>query len=202
MMLDRAIDLVPKSRLHLLNADCIRPEEIEPNGRKLVDLLTEVAAFVEACRQGVYYEDFNVNSRNYMETSAGNDDRFIVDCDRLLKRCVKNSEQSRDAETAEAFELIFSILRRIDDGYDDVFFADEAGSWQVGVDWRSVFPAWFKALAATASPAEFASKVVCEVDHYASYDRAHYLAAARRVATAEQKAALKAKSIARKSQSN
>ena len=39
-----------------------------------------------------------------------------------------------------------------------VFFADEGGSWQVGVDWKSVLPADFRCLAETAGPEEFARK--------------------------------------------
>src|SRR5262249_24272214 len=35
----------------------------------------------------------------------------------------------------------------IDEGHDDiVFFADEGGSWQVGIYWRKVFPPWFRCL--------------------------------------------------------
>ena len=39
-----------------------------------------------------------------------------------------------------------------------IFFADEGGSWMVGVDWRQVLPAWFRVLSATASPAEIARR--------------------------------------------
>ena len=44
-----------------------------------------------------------------------------------------------------------------------IFFADEAGSWQIGVDWRTVFPAYFAAyfgcLAEAAAADEFAKTV-------------------------------------------
>ncbi len=56
-----------------------------------------------------------------------------------------------------------------------VFFADEAGSWQVGVDWREVLPAWFKCLRQTAEPEEYARSVVGIV----RYDRERYLQKAR-----------------------
>jgi len=36
----------------------------------------------------------------------------------------------------EAFELLLGLLRRIDKGDDVIFFADEEGSWRIGVDWR------------------------------------------------------------------
>ena len=36
----------------------------------------------------------------------------------------------------EAFELLLGLLRRIDKGDDVIFFADDEGSWRIGVDWR------------------------------------------------------------------
>ncbi len=36
----------------------------------------------------------------------------------------------------QVFEVIFSLLRHIDECTDDIlFFADEGGSWEVGVNW-------------------------------------------------------------------
>jgi len=37
---------------------------------------------------------------------------------------------------------------------------DEAGSWQVGVDWEEVLPAWFRSLSPGADPCEWAEAVV------------------------------------------
>jgi hypothetical protein len=86
---------------------------------------------------------------------------------------------------------IFNLLRRIDEGRDDIlFFADEGGSWQVGIDWEKVFPAWFRCLSRTASPDEYGRLVVAAID---DLDLAHprdHLEAARRPATAAQKKAL------------
>ena len=56
------------------------------------------------------------------------------------------------------------MLRHIDEGNDDVVFvADEGGSWQVGVDWGKVVPAWFRCLSKSAEPSEFASVVVTTI---------------------------------------
>jgi hypothetical protein len=50
------------------------------------------------------------------------------------------------ATVREAFELLFALLRRLDRDPDSVvFFADEGGSWQVGVDWRPALAAYFRA---------------------------------------------------------
>ena len=92
----------------------------------------------------------------------------------------------------EAFELLFALLRRIDEDPDSVvFFADEAGSWQVGVDWRAALPAYFRCLADGTSGDEFAREVHRAISDFADYERPRQLTAARRVANAEQKAALR-----------
>ena len=152
-------------------------------------LLADVRAFDAAVRGGEYYESFNVNSRNYMDRSPGTR-RFIAECNRLLGRCGASSNGPRPTETRAAFELIFDLLRRIDEGNDDVFFADEQGSWQVDVEWNDVLPAWSACLAKSATPDEFGdavARVVGDFEPHAS--RKHY-AAARKVASAAQRAAL------------
>jgi hypothetical protein len=72
-----------------------------------------------------------------------------------------------------------------------VFFADESGSWQIGVDWRTALPAYFRCLAEGASGDEFACEVDRVISDFANYERPRHLTAARRVANAEQKAALR-----------
>lgn len=48
----------------------------------------------------------------------------------------------------EAFELLLPLCRLIDEGSERVvFFADEAGSWQLDVDWRAMLSAYFGCLA-------------------------------------------------------
>lgn len=37
------------------------------------------------------------------------------------------------------------VFYMLDDAIDVIFFADEGGSWQVGVDWERVLPPWFRA---------------------------------------------------------
>ncbi|MDD5705372.1 MAG: hypothetical protein PHR35_05565 [Kiritimatiellae bacterium] len=73
---------------------------------------------------------------------------------------------------------------------DVVFFADEGGSWQVGVDWQKVLPAWFACLSATVEPDEYAHRVVDVVDRFVKYDRDKFLTMAARGASAAQRTAL------------
>lgn len=71
------------------------------------------------------------------------------------------------------------------------------GSWQVGVDWRKVFPAWYRSVARTAEPEDFAGVVVETVDAFEGHDREEHFAAARKVASAAQRRALDVRAAAR-----
>lgn len=75
-----------------------------------------------------------------------------------------------------------------------MFFADEAGAWQLGTDWRAVLPAWARCLAATAEPDEFAREIDRRIREHCEHDRTRLVAAARAVASAPQKKALTAMS--------
>jgi hypothetical protein len=139
----------------------------------------------------VYYQSFDVNSKNCMEKSKGTE-AFIAEFDRLLGICIRDGKRGPRAPVREAFDLLFTLLRKIDECNDDVvFFADEGGSWQVGVDWRSALPAYFRCLADVAAPDDFAREVDRTITDFAEYDRPRHLAAALRLANAEQKAALR-----------
>ncbi len=189
-LLDGAIDLVPKSRLAELSSGFFPAESLVASKPKKQALLVEVRAFHTAAMRGDYYESFNVNSKNFMDQSEGTQ-HFIAEFERIMRRCVNAVDEVPAGELREAFDLMLSILRHIDQGNDDVvFFADEAGSWQVGVDWRTTLPAYFKCLAGCAEAEEFARLAFGAVHDFADYDRAKVLTEARRVASKEQKAAL------------
>ncbi len=190
-LLDQAIDLVPKSRLADLANAHVPPESFAKSKATKKSLLDEVRAFHTAAMRGEYYEGFNVNSKNFMDQSEGTQ-TFIAEFERIMDRCVKAVEKVPANELREAFDLLLSILRHIDQGNDDVvFFADEAGSWQVGVDWRATLPAYFACVAASAEPEEFARLALGASRDFADYDRGKLLTEARRVASKEQKAALR-----------
>jgi hypothetical protein len=141
--------------------------------------------------RGEYYESFGVNSKNFMAKSGGTEE-FIAEFDRLIGECVRAVVKGPHAPARQAFDLLFALLRRLDDDPDSVvFFADEAGSWQVGVDWRAVLPAYFRCLAEVTPPEDFAREVDRVISDFADYERPHHLVAARRVANGKQKAALR-----------
>jgi hypothetical protein len=187
---ERAIEIVPKAKLRAVVADMVQLDELAERKRGPTPLLEEVRTFVDASLRGDYYESFNVNSRNYMEKSEGTE-AFIAEIDRLFGKCVKAATKGPRATVRMAFELLLAVLHRIDEDSDSVvFFADEGGVWQVGVDWRPTLAAYFQCLAESSSSEEFARAVDLAIC-VANYDRSKHMAAARRVANAEQKAALR-----------
>jgi hypothetical protein len=188
VVLERALDHVPKTRLpELVDGFISFDALVATAGKKKVSLLEKVKTFHEASLRGEYYDAFDVNSKNFMNMSEG----WVAECERLFKDVLQFSAEGDPGEARQAFELLFALLRRIDEGEDDVvFFADEGGSWQVGVDWPKVLPAWFRCLAATAEPEEYARLVDGMIKDFVRHDAPMYMTKARGAATREQKAAL------------
>jgi hypothetical protein len=187
---ERAIEMVPRRKLQALVGDFVSVEGARTKkGPK--PLLDEVRAFHQASMRGDYYESFAVNSHNYREMSRGTDS-FIAEFGRLLGMCIAAADRGPPGPVREAFDLLFGLLRHIDDGQDDViFFADEVGSYEVGVDWRIALPAYFRCLAETASPVDFAREADRAIKDFAEYERPRHLTVARRAASVQQKAALR-----------
>ena len=102
-----------------------------------------------------------------------------------------HSKEEDPATVCQAFEIIFSLLSKIDEGTDDIlFFADEGGSWEVGVDWENVLPAWFKVLSATAGPSGYAQGITTVLKRHYKHGRIKMFAVARKIATPAQRQAL------------
>jgi hypothetical protein len=188
---ERAIDLVPRAKLGALVSDMVGLDQLTEGKRGAAPLLEEVRRFHDASLRSEYYDSFDVNSKNFMDKSEGTE-AFIAEFDRLVGKCVRAAAKGPYAPVRDAFELLLALLRRIDEDPDSVvFFADEAGSWQVGVDWRAVLPAYFRCLADGTPGEDFARKVDGTISDFANHERPRHLAAARLVANAEQKAALR-----------
>ena len=191
-MLDNAIELLPLSKLHQIAKKHLDLNRLRPDTEKaaIPSLLTAVKFFEKASLAGEYYESFGVNSQNYTQQSAGTSS-WIAEFRRLLDRCVMNAKKSNPAEVREAMDSLFGLLNHIDKGDDNIiFFADEGGSWQVGVDWAKVLPVWFKVLSATAEPEEYAEQVTALLSCHYRYGRDKMLAIACRTATTHQRKAL------------
>jgi hypothetical protein len=186
-MLDDAIDLLPPAKLRKIAGRYLNLKGLLSDGDKgrKADLLTDVKAFATASRA---YESFDVNYKNRTEQSRGTT-AWIAGWRRLLDRCVAEEKKGNPAEVRGAFDILFGLLDYIDECKDDViFFADEGGSWQVGVDWDRVLPPWFRVLSATAAPEEYAERITFLLEHHQGRDK--MLAVARKTATSEQRRAL------------
>src|SRR6266436_8267916 len=191
-ILDDAIELLPPANLLKIAKKYFDLKRLRPDAEQVTNpsLLTEVKRFEKASLAGEYYESFGVNSKNYTQQSSGTS-AWIAEYLRLLDRCVINAKKSNPAEVREAMDILFGLLNHIDECHDDViFFADEGGSWQVGVDWASVLPVWFKVLSATAEPEEYAKRITALLSCRYAYGRDKMLAIARRTATTYQREAL------------
>jgi len=186
-LLDDAISLLPPAKLRQLLTQYMKPEQFVSDVAGKRDLLAEVQAFQKACLAREYYEAFDVNSKNCTQSSLGTL-AWIADFRRLLFRCVEQAKKRNVASVRCAFDTLFELLDRFDDADDRmVFFADEGGSWMIGVDWKQVLPAWFRVLSLTADPAEYVRRFETFVGRHGNYQRAELLAEARQVATPSQR---------------
>ena len=191
-MLDDAIELLPLVKLHKIAKKYLDLERLRPEAEQVTkpSLFADVKRFEKAGLAGEYYESFAVNSKNYTQQCAGTS-AWIAEYLRLLDRCLINAKNSNPAEVREAMDILFGLLNHLDEGHDDViFFADEGGSWQVGVDWAKVLPVWFKVLSAAGAPEEYANRITALLSCHYSYGSDKMLAIIRRTTKTHQRKAL------------
>jgi hypothetical protein len=196
-LVHRAADLLSATQITTWLEGHTSADELRRDARAGGALLAKVSAFHAASVRGAHYESFNVNSKNFMEQSRGTR-TWIAECRRLFGQCATAAGKGRHREARDAFELLFDLLRRLDEGEDIVFFADEGGAWQVGVDWRETLPGYFACLAATAEPEVFAATVRAVIEKRVGYDQARYIGEAKRAASREQRKALERRPSRRK----
>ena len=188
--LDRAIDMLPDRAFPELIADYVHLRDVLADENTRPDLLRTIRQFHRDNMGGRYYQDFMVNSRNYMDKSRGTE-TFIAEHSRLTEACLRAEQDGELEVVAEGLGLLIDLMREIDRCERDVvFFADEAGSWQVDVRWDRVLPAWFRSMSPTTEAYEWAETVVDALNDFASYQLDEILEAARAAATDEQREAL------------
>ena len=188
--LDRAIDMLPDEAFPDLIEDYVWLKNVLADERTRPDLLHTIRRFHRESVGGRYYQDFDVNSRNFMEKSRGTE-TFIAEHSRLIDACLKADRAGEMEIVREGLRLLIDLMVRVDRCEEDiVFFADEAGSWQVGVAWKKVLPVWFRSLAPGADPYDWAEDVIDALNAFAGPDLDALLEAARDVASPEQREAL------------
>lgn len=190
---ERAIELMPAVQLSTLLSDFVRVETSPSEASHApVSLPEEVQVFCDAAKAGKYYETVQINNGSSQQHSEGTD-AFIAEFHRLLHKCIRVADQEVPSEACSSFELLFGLLRHIDEGDDDLlFFADDGSSLDVGVNWRTALPAYLNCLAKVSSPEEFARTVGETIEDFVDYDRPWYTDVARNVANDAQRIALDA----------
>lgn len=160
ILLHRAVELLPDEAFPTLIADYIGLQDITSDGTPAPGLIDEIRTFYDESLSGHFYEDFVVNWRNSLRRPKGTD-IFIAEVERLVAACLRAADDGQNETVAEGLGLIVDLMRKIDACRDDiVFFADEAGSWQVGVLWDRVLPVWFRSLAPQMDADAWAGTVV------------------------------------------
>jgi hypothetical protein len=120
-------------------------------------LLATVGRFCIHARQG----HFNEASRQSRQEESWGTHEFLARCRMLFERCLAEAEGGGASEVRSALEHLMELLRELDEKPDEIVrFMAEGGSWQVGIDWSKVVPAYARCLAQTASSqAEFESAI-------------------------------------------
>lgn len=191
ILIDRAIELIEPDQLPQLLEGILTINSFQVEELNTRSLLEDVENFRDDSLSGLYYEGFNVNSRNFMDRSRETSN-WISLFKRLLNRCLKQCQDGEHVQTQQAFKILFDLLDEIDTGSDTIiFFADEAGSWQVGVEWDKVMPCYFTALAEVKKPKFFAQEVMHLVTAHVGYDRDKHLKKALKLAKPSQRKVLK-----------
>lgn len=186
----RAIDLVPESRLPALIEGYIRADTVRPDGSSPDRLIEAARTFERASLEGQFYEDFRVDSHNYIKNSRGTD-RWIAEFQRMLDLAVAEGTTNAEGDAREVFEILFGLLRGLDEDPDRIiFFADDAGSWQVGVDWDRVLPAYLGCVSRSASPDEYARIANELIESRIGFMQEHHAGVALEVANPAQRKAL------------
>ena len=188
---ERATEILSTGKLNTLLADFMPLNKAEERSSTSASLFDDVRKFHAASLGGEYYEEIRGRSHSGCDRSRGTD-TFIAEFDRLTRQCIRAAKTAPPLAIREVFELLFDVLRHIDKGNDDIiFFADEGGSRDIGVDWHAVFPVYFRCLAKTASAHVFAQGVEQAIRDFADDQRTRHLQSAHRVANPAQTAALR-----------
>jgi hypothetical protein len=192
-LLDRAIEMIPQDSLPELIEGFFDPDSLSVDELNERSLLDEVRKFHSDSLAGLYYESFDVNSKNAMNLSRSTIN-WMAEHQRLMARCLQESSRSEPEQIRQSFELLFNLLDEVDECRDDIiFFADEGGAWQVGVDWDNALTCYFTSLAAVAQPQEYADRVFKLIESHVDYNGDRYFELALATANPVQQKALKAR---------
>ncbi len=186
-ILDRAIDCIPAERLPEVLGEAVPVKEVAEGPSAGRALLKTVRRFGKDTLDGNYYD---ADSENRTQPSEGTED-WIAEFERLSESCIAQAPIGPPEVVREAFEILFDLQHRIDEGEEIVFFGDTLSSLEFSVDWDRALPAYFGCLSKSATPVEYAKAVKrIAADHAGDDDLASFMRPARKSATPEQTKAL------------
>jgi hypothetical protein len=125
---DDAISLLSQAQLIQLITPYANPEQFVAQITAPQSLIAELLVFENASLTGEYYEEISLAAKGQYENSRGTLG-WIADFRRLLDRCVAESNTTNSCDTCRAFEILFALLDRLDDGTaEEILFVEEGGS--------------------------------------------------------------------------
>ena len=191
ILAERATQRLSTPQLRALLADVMPLHDVDSTASTAASLSDEVAQFHAASMGGQFYEACPIGAKGDACTSRATD-AFIAEFDRLIRQCIRAAPTAPPQTVRDAFERLFNLLRHLDKGNDDLlFFADDGGSLDIGVDWHAVFPVYFRCVAQTTSADVFREVVDQVIRAFASAQRPHHVRTAGRAANPAQKRALR-----------
>lgn len=166
-------------------------EKSEPLPVDGESLLAEVEEFRRESLAGEYYAPFGINSNNFMHVPEETNAWFERVGD-LLTQSAQLSEEGDHVHAVACFRILYELIDAMAMG-EEIVFADECGTWMITVDEKKMIAAYFRSLAATATPEEYAAGAIPLIrrDSLESFSKKTY-AAAVRAGDKPQKAHLKA----------
>lgn len=172
LLFARALKSTKPGDLESIFVDYARPEEVgDAEKQEPKPLLDAARAFTAAAMRGDFYEQFAVNWRNSTQRSDRTHE-FEARLQLLLDRCAEEVADGDPIEVVASYELIFTLLRAIEKwDRDIVFFADEGGVWQFGINWRRVLPPYLRCLVKTVGSAEFGRRAMAVIEDFGQAER-------------------------------
>jgi hypothetical protein len=152
-------------------------------------LLDEVELFQRESLAGIYYEPFDINSKNWTYIPEETEEWFERLGD-LLKASCQLTTQGDHLHAVACFGILYELIDTMERG-EEIVFGDEIGSWMIPGDEKQYIAAYITSLAATTTPEEFAAAALPLIrrDSYHSFAAQAYLSVVR-TANEAQKAHL------------
>jgi hypothetical protein len=166
-------------------------EELPPAPVDGEVLLDEVEEFQRQSLAEVYYEPFEINSKNWMHIPEETEEWFERLGD-LLKATRQLTVQGDHLHAVACFSILYELIDALERG-EDIVFGDEIGSWMIPGDEKQYVATYMTSLSATATPEEFTAAALPLIrrDSWQSFTTQAYPSAIR-PANEAQKACLEA----------